>query len=565
MSMPSDLQIAQETKLLPIVAVAEALGLTSEAVELYGKYKAKVALSELDRLKDRPNGKYIVVTGITPTPLGEGKTVTTIGLAQGLARLGKKAACCIRQAAMGPVFGIKGGAAGGGYSQVVPMEDFNLHLTGDLHAVSAAHALLSAMVDTLLVKGNPARLDPARVTWRRCVDMNDMALRNIVVGLGGNGLPRETGFDLTSASEIMSILGLSTSLADLRKRLGRIVVGFTHQDLPAFAEDLKAAGAMAVLLKDAIKPNLMQTIEHVPAFVHTSPFANISHGCSSILADQIALKCCEFVVTESGFGADIGLEKFLNIKCRVSGLIPDAVCLVASVRAVKAHSGRYRVVPGRPIDPRIFEPNTQALREGLANLNKHLENIRHFGLPCVVAINRFGTDSPEEIALLREGARAAGASHVAVSEVHTRGGDGGLELAQAIVEAANAPREPFRFLYELDAPITEKIETIATQIYGAASVHYEPEALRAIDKFTKLGWGKLPICIAKTQYSLSHDANWKGRPHGFRFPIRDVRIASGAGFVYPLAGSIQTMPALGRHPAAMDIDIDADGKITGLF
>ncbi len=565
MSMPPDLQIAQKTKLLPIAEVAESIGLGQDDIEFYGKYKAKVLLSVLERLRDRPNGKYVVVTGITPTPLGEGKTVTTIGLAQGLARIGKKSACCIRQAAMGPVFGIKGGAAGGGYSQVVPMEDFNLHLTGDLHAVSSAHALLSAMVDTLLVKGNPARLDPAKITWRRCVDMNDMALRNIVIGLGANGIPRETGFDLTSASEIMSILGLSTSAADLRKRLGRIVVGFTHQDLPAFAEGLRAAGAMAVLLKDAIKPNLMQTIEHVPAFVHTSPFANISHGSSSVLADQIALKCCDFVVTESGFGADIGLEKFLNIKCRVSGLIPDAVCLVVSVRAVKAHSGRFRVVPGQPIDPRIFEPDTQALREGLVNLTKHLENVRHFGLPSVAAINQFPTDSTAEIDMLRDGAQVGGATQVVVSQVHTKGGQGGAALADAVVGAAEMPREPFRFLYELDAAITDKIETVATQIYGAVGVHYESQALKAIDKFTKLGWGRLPICIAKTQYSLSHDANWKGRPHGFRFPVRDVRVASGAGYLYPLAGTIQTMPALGRHPAAMNMDIDADGTISGLF
>ncbi|HOW19294.1 MAG TPA: formate--tetrahydrofolate ligase, partial [Phycisphaerae bacterium] len=539
-------------------------------LELYGEHKAKIKLDILRRMDAAAGGsprlgKYVVVTGITPTPLGEGKTVTTVGLAQGLARLGHKAACCIRQPSMGPVFGIKGGAAGGGYSQIIPMEDFNLHLTGDVHAVSSAHALLSAMIDTLLVKGNPARLDPTKVTWRRCVDMNDMALRSIVIGLDGNGIPRETGFDLTAASEVMAVLGLANSLADLRRRLGRIVIGYTHQDLPVFAEDIKAAGAMAVLLKDAIKPNLLQTLEHVPAFVHAGPFANIAPGNSSILADQIALRCCDVVVTEAGFGADMGFEKFCDIKCRASGLAPDAAVMVVTVRAVKAHSGRYRVIPGRPIDPKLFEPDTGALRAGLPNLQKHLENVSKFGLPCVVAINRFATDSPEEIDMLIAEARAAGAFDAVLSDVHAGGGAGGEALAAAVVRAADSPKRAFRYLYDLDQPITRKIEIIAREIYGAAGVEYDKAAQAAIENFTHLGYGDLPVCMAKTQYSLSHDPTLRGRPTGFTLPVRDVRLAGGAGFLYPLTGTIQTMPAFGRHPAAMDMDIDDDGRIRGMF
>lgn len=445
------------------------------------------------------------------------------------------------------------------------MEDLNLHLTGDMHAISSAHALLSAMVDTLMIKGNPGRLDPMSVVWRRCVDMNDGALRAVVIGLGGNGIPRETGFDLTPASEVMAVLALSQSLEDLRKRLGRIVIGYTSQDLPVFAENLKAAGAMTILLKDAIKPNLLQSLEHVPVFVHCGPFANIAHGNSSILADQIALRCCDYVVTEAGFGADMGLEKFINVKCRASGLTPDAVCLVATLRAVKAHSGRYRVAPGRPIDSRIFEPDVYAVREGLPNLAKHVENIRSFGLPCVVAINRFPSDSEAEIEALREGAAEAGANAVALSEVHTQGGAGGAALAEAIAQATEKKNDRFRFLYESDWSLKHKIETIAMQVYGASGVSYEKRAEEAIDRFTKLGWGGLPICMAKTQYSLSHEPGWKGRPQGFMLPIRDVRVASGAGFVIPLVAEIQTMPAFGRHPAAMNMDIDADGRITGLF
>jgi len=564
--MESDLHIAQHARLLPIQEIAGGLGLRDEEVEPYGRYKAKVRLEAIQRLGDDHLGKYIVVTGITPTPRGEGKTVTTVGLAQGLARLHKRSACCIRQPSMGPVFGIKGGAAGGGYSQVLPMEDLNLHLTGDMHAVSSAHALLSALIDTLMVKGNPGRLDPMKVVWRRCVDMNDAALRDIVIGLGGHGFPRETGFDLTSASEVMAVLALATSLKDLRQRLGRIVVGYTHQDIPVFAEAIKAAGAMTVLLTDALMPNLLQTIEHVPAFVHTGPFANIAHGNSSVLADEIALRCADYVVTEAGFGADMGFEKFCHIKCRTSGRTPDVAVLVVTVRALKAHSGRFHVVPGRQMDSRIDEPNAEAVRAGLPNMVKHLENIAKFHLPCVVAVNRFGSDTADELAVIVDAARSAGAFDVAVSEVHAQGGAGGEKLADAVVRAAEAPSaRAFRFLYEPQWPITRKIETIAAEIYGADGVDYGPAARAAAESLTRLGFGGLPICMAKTQYSFSHDPSLKGRPTSFRLPVRDIRLAGGAGFLTPLVGTIQTMPAFGRHPAALDMDIGEDGRVIGLF
>jgi formate--tetrahydrofolate ligase len=564
--MDSDLAIAQSAKLLPIQEITARLGLLDDEVEPFGRCKAKVRLSAIDRLGEGRFGKYVVVTGITPTPLGEGKTVTTVGLAQALACVGKRAACCIRQPSMGPVFGIKGGAAGGGYSQVLPMEDLNLHLTGDMHAVNSAHALLSALIDTTMVKGNPGRLDPMKVVWRRCVDMNDAALRDIVVGLGGHGFPRETGFDLTSASEVMAVLALARSLADLRRRLGRIVIGYTNQDIPVFADAIRAGGAMTALLRDAIMPNVLQTIEHVPAFVHAGPFANIAHGNSSILADEIALRCADFVITEAGFGADMGFEKFCDIKCRVSGRAPDVAVLVVTVRALKAHSGEYRVVPGRPIDQTIFQPNVENLRAGLPNMEKHLENVGKFNLPCVVAINRFPTDSDEEIAAIADAARRAGASDVAVSEVHARGGPGGQALAEAVIRAATAPKPvPFRMLYEDNWPVQKKIETIVKEIYGGDGVDYEPTASAAIESLTRLGFGNLPICMAKTQYSLSHDPNRLGRPTGFRVPVRDVRLAGGAGFLTPLVGQIQTMPAFGRRPAAMNIDVDDHGRITGLF
>jgi formate--tetrahydrofolate ligase len=564
--MESDLQIAQRATLKPIHEITGRLGLLDAEVEPYGRYKAKIRLESIARLGDGKFGRYIVVTGINPTPLGEGKTVTTVGLAQGLAHIGKRAACCIRQPSMGPVFGIKGGAAGGGYSQVLPMEDLNLHLTGDMHAVSSAHALLSAMIDTLLIKGNPGRLDPMKVAWRRCVDMNDAALRDIVIGLGGHGFPRESGFDLTSASEVMAVLALSMSLADMRSRLGRIVIGYTSQDLPVFAEAIKAAGAMSVLLKDALMPNILQTLEHVPTFVHAGPFANIAHGNSSVLADEIALRCVDYVVTEAGFGADMGFEKFCDIKCRTSGKVPDAAVLVVTVRALKAHSGRYKVIPGRPIDPVIFEPNVDSVLGGVPNMHKHLENIAKFNLPCVVAINRFPSDSEDEIRAVAEAARQAGAFDVAISEAHTGGGAGAAALAEAVVRAAEAPKDrPFKYLYEVDWPIRKMIETIATEIYGADGVVFEPAASRAIETFTRLGFNNLPICMSKTQYSLSHDAGARGRPAGFKLPIRDIRLMGGAGFLTPLVGTIQTMPALGRHPAAMDIDIDESGRVQGLF
>ncbi|MHC4442459.1 MAG: formate--tetrahydrofolate ligase [Planctomycetota bacterium] len=564
--MLSDLEIAQKATLSPIQEIAGKLGLDDEEVELYGRYKAKVRLEAITRLGDKHFGKYIVVTGITPTPLGEGKTVMSVGLAQGLASIGKNTACCLRQPSMGPVFGIKGGAAGGGYSQVLPMEDINLHLTGDMHAISSAHALLSALISTSMVKGNPGKLDPMKVIWRRCVDMNDAALRDIVIGLGGHGFPRETGFDLTAASEVMAVLSLANSLKDLRKRLGRIVIGYTHQDIPVFAEAIKAAGAMTVLLKDALLPNLLQTIEHVPAFIHAGPFANIAHGNSSILADEIALRCADYVVTEAGFGADMGFEKFCDIKCRTSGKKPDTAVLVVTVRAVKAHSGQYRVVPGRPIDPAIYQPNVEAVRSALSNMIKHLENIAKYNLPCVVAINRFDHDSDDEIAVITEAAQQAGAFDVVICQAHAKGGKGAELLADAVVRAANmSKREPFKCLYDLDWTIKKKIETIATEIYGADGVDYERAANNSIDTFNKLGFSELPICMAKTQYSLSHNPALKGRPSGFRIPIRDIRLAGGAGFLTPLIGTIQTMPAFGRHPAAMDMDIDEKGKIIGMF
>lgn len=564
--MESDLQIAQRAKLQPIQEITGRLGLLDSEVEPYGRYKAKIRLESIPRLGDDRFAKYIVVTGINPTPLGEGKTVTTIGLAQGLQHIGQRAACCIRQPSMGPVFGIKGGAAGGGFSQVLPMEELNLHLTGDMHAVSSAHALLSAMIDTLLIKGNPGRLDPMKVTWRRCVDMNDAALRDIVIGLGGHGFPRESGFDLTSASEVMAVLALSMSLADLRKRLGRIVIGYTSQDLPVFAEAIKAAGAMAVLLTDALMPNVLQTVEQVPAFVHCGPFANIAHGNSSVLADEITLRCVDYVVTEAGFGADMGFEKFCDIKCRTSGKVPDAAVLVVTVRALKAHSDRYNVVPGRPIDPTIFEPNVEAVLAGVPNMHKHLENIAKFNLPVVVAINRFPTDSPDEVRAVVDAARQAGAFDVAVSEAHAGGGSGAAALAEAVVRAATAPKDqPFRYLYDTAWPIRKMIETIATEIYGADGVVYEPAANRAIETFTRLGFDQLPVCMSKTQYSFSHNPNARGRPAGFKLPIRDIRLMGGAGFLTPLVGAIQTMPAFGRHPAAMNMDIDENGRIVGLF
>jgi len=565
--MKSDIEIAQAAKMKHIIEIAESVGLSEEYLELYGNYKAKVKLEVLENFKERPNAKYIDVTAITPTPLGEGKTVTTIGLSMALNKIGKKTITCIRQPSLGPVFGIKGGAAGGGYSQVLPMEDFNLHLTGDNHAVSIAHNLLAAFLDTHLMKGNELNIDPFSITLNRVVDVSDRALRNIIVGLGGplNGIPRETGYDITVASEVMAILALTTSLKDLRQRLARMVVGSTYDGRPVTAEDLKCAGAMTVLLKDAIKPNLLQTIEHTPCFVHAGPFANIAHGNSSILADQIAIKLGDFVVTESGFGADCGAEKFMNIKCRYSGLKPDAVVIVCTVRALKMHGGAFEFIPGKGVDKELMNrPNVEAVRKGCENLEKMIENMKFFGLPVVVAINNFDTDTEEEIDAIKEKAKAAGAEDAVVSKVWEKGGEGGVELAEAVVRAAEKPSE-FKFLYPLDWPIKKKIETIATKIYGADGVDYLPKAEEKIDLYTKQGFDKLPICMAKTHLSLSHDPNLKGRPRGFRVPIRDVRASVGAGFLYPLLGEMRTMPGLPKVPAGTKVDIDEKGNIVGLF
>jgi formate--tetrahydrofolate ligase len=552
--------------LQPIVEIARGLGLEEDDVELYGKYKAKVSLEVLKKLEERPLGKYIDVTAITPTPLGEGKTVTTIGLSMALNRIGKKSIVCIRQPSLGPVFGIKGGAAGGGYSQVVPMEDFNLHLTGDTHAVAAAHNLLAAFIDNHLHHGNTLRLDPFTISWPRVVDISDRALRKIVIGLGGkeNGVPRESGFDIAVASEVMAILALTTGLQDLRKRLGQIVFGYNLDKKPVTAEDLKCAGAMAVLLKDAIKPNLLQTLENTPCFVHAGPFANIAHGNSSIIADQIALRLSDYVVTESGFGADCGMEKFMDIKCRYSGLTPNCVVMVCSVRALKMHSGKYRVVPGRPLDPSLLQEDVPAVEKGAENLIKQIENARLFGVPVVVAINVFSTDTDREIEAIRKISLDNGAFACCISEVWAKGGEGGRELAEAVVQACEEANG-FQFLYPLDISIKEKIEIIATRIYGADGVVYEEGVEEKIQRFTEFGWGALPICMAKTHLSLSHDPKLKGRPRGFKLPIKDIRPAIGAGFLYPLCGEIRTMPGLPSEPAGERVDIDEEGRIVGLF
>ncbi|MGH7279804.1 MAG: formate--tetrahydrofolate ligase [Candidatus Rokuibacteriota bacterium] len=564
--MLSDLEIAQRARLAPIADIAAALGIADDELELYGRHKAKVALSLLKRLEGRPNGKYIDVTAITPTPLGEGKTTTTIGLSMALNRIGCRTIAAIRQPSLGPVFGIKGGAAGGGYAQVVPMEDVNLHLTGDVHAISMAHNLLAAMIDNSITHGNRLGIDPHSITWPRVLDISDRALRKVVVGLGGkeNGSPRETGFDISVASECMAILGLTTGLKDLRQRLGRIVVGLNGGGQAVTAEDLKSAGAMAVLLKDAVKPTLLQTTENTPVFVHAGPFANIAHGNSSIIADVIGLRVADCVVTESGFGADMGMEKFMNIKCRYSGLVPDAAVMVCTVRALKMHSGRFKVVAGKPLDPALAREDLRAVEDGIANLEKQIENVRLFGVPCVVAINAFPTDTEKEIALIRERALAAGAEGAYRSDVWAQGGAGGEELAAAVLKAADKPSQ-FRFLYELERPIKEKIETIATKIYGADGVDYLPAAEAQIRTYTELGYGNLPICMAKTHLSVSHDPNLKGRPKGFRVPIRDVRASMGAGFLYPLLGEMRTMPGLPSEPNTWKIDLDEDGNVVGLF
>jgi formate--tetrahydrofolate ligase len=565
--MKSDLDIAQSVKLKPIVEIAESLGLSASDLELYGQYVAKIKLDALKHTQRRKAGKYIVVTAMTPTPLGEGKTVTTIGLSLGLNRIGKKAICTLRQPSLGPVFGIKGGAAGGGYSQVIPMEQFNLHLTGDFHAVSAANNLLAAFIDNHIQKGNKLGIDQFTVSWKRVLDVNDRSLRNVVTGLGNkraDGIPRETGFDITAASEVMAVLALASDLQDLRARLGRIVVGMNMDGKPVTAEQLQCAGAMAVLLKDAVKPNLMQTLEGTACIVHAGPFANIAHGNSSILADMMALRLADYVVTESGFGADMGFEKFCDIKCRTSGLRADAAVMVVTVRALKAHSALFQVVAGKPLDKGLLEENIPALRKGSANMLKHIENIHYFGLPVVAVINRFPTDTPAEIELVQKIALEAGATAAVVSEVHDKGGAGGEALANAVVEATTR-KNGFDYLYPVTASIKEKIETIAHKLYGAGEVYYEPPAERQIRVLTENGLDKLPICMAKTHLSLSHDPTLKGRPHGFRMPVREVRAFIGAGFLTALCGEIPTMPGLPSVPGGTRVDIDEDGKVVGLF
>ncbi|MBI2777504.1 MAG: formate--tetrahydrofolate ligase [Chloroflexi bacterium] len=568
MSFPSDLEIARSVTPRPIADIARELGLHADEVEPYGFTKAKIRLSAIERLEaERPRGKYVVVTGITPTPLGEGKSTTTVGLAQGLNRIGRKAAVCIRQPSLGPVFGIKGGAAGGGYSQVIPMEDFNLHLTGDVHAIGAAHNLAAAFIDNHIHHGNALGIDALTILWPRVVDISDRALRGVVVGLGGaeNGYPRESQFVITVASEVMAILALARDLADLRARLGRIVLATTRDGKAITADDLKVAGSMTVLLTDAIKPNLLQTLEGGPAFVHCGPFANIAHGNNSVLADRIALVTNEIVCTEAGFGADMGAEKFFDIKCRASGLRPDAAVMVATIRALKMHGGVGRIVAGKPLDPALQQENVEAVTRGAQNLAKQIENVGLYNVPVVVAINAFPTDTPAEVEAVRQVSLAAGARAAEVANNWAEGGAGATDLAAAVWAAAEEGAPNFRFLYPDDAPLADKIETIATKVYGADGVDYLPTARKQLAAYEALGFGRLPICMAKTQYSLSHDAGLKGRPSGFRVPIREVRLSAGAGFITPLAGEMRTMPGLPSRPGGENIDVDADGNILGLF
>ncbi|MGZ5498826.1 MAG: formate--tetrahydrofolate ligase [Candidatus Aminicenantales bacterium] len=621
--VPSDIDIAQAAELLPIVKVAAGLGLGEDDLDLYGKYKAKIHLDVLDRLKDRPLGHYVDVTAITPTPLGEGKTTTTVGLSQALgAHLGRKVVTVVRQPSMGPTFGIKGGAAGGGYSQVVPMEDFNLHLTGDIHAVTASHDLLAAAIDVRILhessqddeklfnafcpankkgerrfspimlrrlkklgidKTNPADLtpeekrrmfrldiDPASITWNRVIDISDRFLRVVEIGLGPEekGMTRRTGFDISVASEIMAILALTTGLADMRERLGRIVIGTSRAGEAITADDLGVAGALTVLMKDAIMPNLMQTVENTPAIVHAGPFANIAHGNSSIIADQIALRLVGrdgYVVTESGFGADCGMEKFMNIKCRASGLVPSCVVIVATIRALKMHGGGPKVVAGKPLAPEYTDENLALLEKGLPNMVAHITNARSFGVPVVVAVNRFATDTEAEIETVRKAAVGAGAEDAVMADHWAEGGAGAVALAKAVMDACQKPTH-FKFLYPLEWDIKKKIETIATQIYGADGVDYTPEAEAKVALYTRLGFDKLPICMAKTHLSLSHDPALKGVPKGFRIPVRDIRASVGAGFLYPLCGDMRTMPGLPTRPVYYDVDLDLEtGKVKGLF
>ncbi|QPZ38761.1 formate--tetrahydrofolate ligase [Paramicrobacterium chengjingii] len=563
---PGNLEIARDAVLKPIEDVAAGMGVGPHLLEHYGRGVAKIDLAAIDELSSRPAAKYVVVSAITPTPLGEGKTTTTVGLGQGLTRIGRPATISVRQASMGPTLGIKGGAAGGGYSQVVPMERLNVHLTGDLHAVTAAHNQLAAMIDNELFRGNSLGIDPDAVTWRRVVDINDRALRDIVTGLGPrtNGPPRQTGFDITAASELMATLAMATSLRDLRERLGRIVIGYTRgSGEPVTAEQVRAAGAATVLLREALKPNLLQTIENTPALVHTGPFGNIATGNSSVVADLIGIRSGDYLVTEAGFGADMGAERFFNIKCRVSGLVPDVAVVVATVRALKLHSGRHTVVAGRPLPLEMLAENPDDVLAGADNLRKQISNIRRHGVTPVVAINAFGGDYPSEHEAIKQVAAEAGV-RCAVSTHFFNGGAGAVELAEAVAEAAEEPSE-FRHLYPVDAGLREKIETIATQIYGADGVEYTPTASRSLDQYERNGWGDLPICMAKTHLSLSADPTLRGAPSGWTLPVREVRASVGAGFIYPICGQMQTMPGLGSDPAATHIDINDDGETIGLF
>ena len=565
MSIPSDLDIARASTVRPIGEITESMGLPEHLWEPYGRDVAKVSLDAIEELADRPNAKYILVTAITPTPLGEGKTTTSIGLAQGFGHIGKRATLALRQPSMGPTFGIKGGAAGGGYSQVIPMEKLNLHLTGDFHAITAAHNLLAAVVDNHLFQGNDLDIDQHNIEWRRVLDVNDRALRNVVIGLGGriDGVPRQTGFDITAASELMVLLALATSEKDLRERVGKIVVGYTKAGEPVTAEDLKVAGSMAVILRDALQPNVLQTIEGQPSLTHTGPFGNIATGQSSIVADLIGIKTGDYLITEAGFGADIGAEKFFDMKCRMSGLTPNAAVVVATVRALKAHSGRHSIKPGKPLPPELLAENPDEVATGGANLRKHLENLKKFGITPVVAINAFPTDHPSEHDIIREIAEEAGARSAVATHV-VDGGAGAVDLARVVEEVANEPND-FKFLYPLEETIEKKIETIATSLYGATGIDFSPAAAAQAKRYESLGYGHLPIVIAKTHLSITSDASLLGAPENWGpLPVRELRLAAGAGYVYAVCGEIRTMPGLSKHPAAERIDIDADGNIVGL-
>ena len=570
--MLTDLEIAQRAKLKPVIEIAKDVGILEDELDFYGKYMAKIDLSILERLKDRPSGKFITVTAVTPTPLGEGKTVTSLGLGQGLAKIGKNVVNTLRQPSKGPTFGIKGGAAGGGYSQVLPMEQFNLHFTGDVHAIETAHNLCAAAIDSSIMHNNPLNIDPLNVTWRYCADLNSSALRDIVLGLGGsanatNGYPRQTGFDITVATETMAILALASSVKDLRERFSRVVIGYTYDRKPVTAEDLKVAGAMTVLMKEALKPNLIQTIDNTPAIAHAGPFANVAHGNNSVLADMIALKLADYVVTESGFGADCGFEKMVNVKCRQSGLKLDCAVIVASVRALKMHGGAYLLKPGQKYDrvKQLAETeNLPALEKGCENLAKAIDIVKTFNIPAVVAINRFTSDTDAEVELVRKKALEAGAFAAEISEAWAKGGNGTTALAEAVVKAVEQPHD-MTLLYPDNISIKEKIETVAKKIYGADGVDYDTLAENRIKLYTSLGFDKFPINMAKTHLSVSHDPNLKNVPKGFRLPIRDIRASVGAGFLYPLCGKMTTMPSLPSRPAFVDVDIDETGKTVGLF